>query len=834
MRFGQTLRVAVYPPFKDHYIDYAKLKSLLREGQQPDDAADEWTDEDEQRFCDEIFNVQLEKVARFQQQQFDSLKSRVESAFDKLKDLAPPDTATAHDDHDKGKRVDDGNAAAAAAAAAAEQGGGQSQGQTQTQTQTEDVSPERLSQLERELDSITQDIKELKKYSSVNYTGFLKIVKKHDRKRGDRYRVRPMMQLSLSQRPFNSEKGYAPLLSKLSIMYFAIRQHLEGGADGQLPDLETGGETRNGERYTAHRFWVHPDNLLEVKTLILRHLPTLVYSDSTAKEADGNDAPAVTSIYLDSKSFGLYGQQVSRQPEASSSIRLRWYGQLSDKPDIYVEQKTVDASGNSEEARFAIKEKYVKAFLDGEYAMDKSVQKMQRQSLPAEEIAAFQKTVHGIQELIGREGLSPVLRANYVRTAFQSPADGRVRILIDTDLAFIREDALDADRPCRDPGDWHRADVDSGNMSYPFGHLSRADVSRFPYAVLELKLREDPSRPRHHSRPSWVEDLMSSHLVHPVPRFSKLVHGVASLFEDYVNDLPFWLSDLETDIRKDPQEAFEAEERRRSQRADDVMAVGSLIGAGGRSAASYRASKSSPVARSYLEDRMAADARSQQRQQQQSAAVAAAEARTTPEEGGEDAAAAAAPAAAAGTAPAGSADRGYGTLSSVMPSFSLSRYAVFRRSQQEQQRSGLPEGVVEPAEWIKNAGELKIEPKVWLANERTFLKWQHICILQGSLALALYSAAGEGTVAEAMAIVYTVLAAFSGLWGYHMLRARRAMIVERSGKDFDNMLGPVVLSLGLMAALVFNFVFQYKAAAQRWRDGHDDVNQTVILDELKT
>lgn len=224
MRFGRTLRDAVYGPWKGQYIDYGKLKGLLHEDKVDEDGSLAWTEEDENRFCDEIFNVQLDKVARFQQERVDALRQRVDAAFDKLKGLAPLPAADGEDDQ-----------AAAASLAAARA----------------DAAP-RLRELERELDDITTEVKELKKYSNINYTGFLKIVKKHDRKRGDRYKVRPMMQLSLAQRPFNSEQGYSPLLNKLSIMYFAIRQQLEGG--DQVPlDLESHAETHNGERYTAHK-----------------------------------------------------------------------------------------------------------------------------------------------------------------------------------------------------------------------------------------------------------------------------------------------------------------------------------------------------------------------------------------------------------------------------------------------------------------------------------------------------------------------------------------------------------------------------------------------------
>lgn len=217
MRFGRTLRESIYAPWKDKYIDYAKLKSLLREDVADDDRP--WTEDDETRFCEEIFNKQLEKVAEFQEQRFNALKERVDSAFEKLKELAPVESTE-----------DDGTI---------------SKGE---------ISASRLRALESELDDITNEVRELKKYSNINYTGFLKIIKKHDRKRGDRYRVRPMMQLSLAQRPFNSETGYSPLLNKLSIMYFAIRQQLEEGGDQPPPlDLESQGETHNGERYTAHK-----------------------------------------------------------------------------------------------------------------------------------------------------------------------------------------------------------------------------------------------------------------------------------------------------------------------------------------------------------------------------------------------------------------------------------------------------------------------------------------------------------------------------------------------------------------------------------------------------
>ncbi|KAI1494638.1 VTC domain-containing protein [Biscogniauxia mediterranea] len=748
MRFGKTLRESIYPPWKDHYIDYSKLKSLLREGTKEDEDVP-WTEEDENRFSDEIFNVQLEKVAQFQAKTMSNLKERAEAAFEKLKDMAPSD--------DQSKS---------------------------------DVTSARLKELKNELDAITNEVKELKRYSSINYTGFLKIVKKHDRKRGDRYKVRAMMRVSLASQGFNSEQAYSPLLTKLSLMYYAINQNLdEGEQQQQQPlDLEHQEEVHNGERYTAHKFWVHPDNLLEVKTAILRHLPALVYSQQSAKELDGNEDPKITSLYFDNSKFDLYGKKVNHKADASS-LRLRWYGQLSAKPDIVLEQKIIYENGTSDEKKFKIKDKYIKQFLDGEYKMEKSAQKMERQGQAADAVDSFKNTAEEIQNFILSNKLEPVLRANYTRTAFQKPADDRVRISIDTDIAFIREDTLDRDRPCREPEEWHRRDIDNSNMTYPFENMNQSEVSRFPFAVLEIKLREEEGR----KRPRWIEDLMVSHLVYAAPKFSKFVHGVASLFEDYVNNLPFWLSDLETDIRKDPQTAHDEEEQRKAQRAEDAQAVGSFLGT---KTGSYKPAASSPVGKSYLSERAAMDARA--------AGTSSASARGQREGEAEDE-----EGEANGAGPA----RSYGTLESVFPGFSLSRYARAKR-----QKAQLPEGVTKPEVWIKNAGPLQIEPKVWLANERTFLKWQHICVLLGTLALSLYTAAGKNFVAECMGIAYIAIAVMAGLWGYNMLEKRRVMIRERSGKDFDNMVGPLAVSVALMVALVLNFVFAYRAAFERLND----------------
>lgn len=185
---------------------------------------------------------------------------------------------------------------------------------------------------------------------------------------------------------------------------------------------------------------------------------------------------------------------------------MRWYGQLSANPELVIEHKTIHGNGSMEEKRFPIKEKYVQPFIKGDYSMEKSVQKMERQGQPEARVNTFKSTVTDIQAFIKEHDLQPVLRANYTRTAFQKPLDDKVRISIDTNVAFIREDAFDPERPCRDPDSWHRADVDNSNMVYPFPNVNRGEISLFPYAILEIKVREDGVNKK---QPKWIEDLMA-------------------------------------------------------------------------------------------------------------------------------------------------------------------------------------------------------------------------------------------------------------------------------------------------------------------------------------
>ncbi|KAJ5833112.1 hypothetical protein N7474_001423 [Penicillium riverlandense] len=754
MRFGKTLRNAVYPPWKGKYIDYAKLKTLLREhdvtGEDASDSEDsQWTEQDEEKFVQELINVQLDKVNAFQSETSKQLRERTSACELKLRPLAPD--AEQEDLDAQKKRI---------------------------------IASEVL----HELDSITKEINELEKYSRINFTGFLKAAKKHDRKRGARYRVKPLLQVRLSQLPFNSE-DYSPLLHRLSVMFSFVRETLSQAPAQRDPADRVFGQ----DSYSSYKFWVHEDNVLEVKTYILRQLPVLIYNPGTSKDLDTlAEDPTITSLYFDNPHFDLYNQKVARAPEAGS-LRLRWTGQLKDKPTIFLEKKIVTDDDSSREVKVQLKEKHVKEFLEGEYHLDKKVHRMEDmgngESAQAE---ALKSNVEELQSFIKENDLQPMLRANYTRTAFQIPGDDRIRISLDTDLALIREDSLDSERPCRDPADWHRADLDDASMRYPFSAVRTGEIVRFPHALLEIKLRGKA----HNAE--WISDLMASHLVKDAPRFSKFVHGIAQLFEDHVNSFPFWLGELENDIHRDPETAFQEEQERLARRAEDDMAVGSFLGTGSPAG---RPIIGSPYRR-YSE----VGSPSTVRRPSGPAEPRAVPSRPSiPEIRPQEPEVRAKP-----TEVPAKVSR----FTSMLPSFGSTRLAG------REAAVALPPGVRHPGTWIKDSGPVRVETKVWLANQRTFIKWLHVSILLSSLSLGLYNAAGKhNRIAQALAVVYTFFALFAAAWGWFMYVKRARLISQRSGKDLDNMFGPIVVCIGLAVALVLNFVFKYSSMLEQNR-GH--------------
>ena len=257
-----------------------------------------------------------------------------------------------------------------------------------------------------------------------------------------------------------------------------------------------------------------------------------------------------------------------KKTEGAEAIRLRWYGGI-DADTIYVERKThrEDWTGEkSVKARFAIKERDVNSYLNGDLTVESIFEKMRKDRKKSkEEIAELEQLAREVQYRNITRNLVPVVRSFYNRTAFQLPGDARVRISLDTELSMIREDNLDG--RTRSGTNWRRTDI---GIDFPFDQLPQEDIERFPYAILEVKLQTQAGQ----EPPEWIRELTASHLVEAVPLFSKFIHGTAKLQFDRIKLLPFWMPQMDVDIRKPVSHRFGIERPSQSQDAS-IDATGS-------------------------------------------------------------------------------------------------------------------------------------------------------------------------------------------------------------------------------------------------------------------
>ena len=103
---------------------------------------------------------------------------------------------------------------------------------------------------------------------------------------------------------------------------------------------------------------------------------------------------------------------------------------------------------------------------------------------------------------------------------------------------------------------------------------------------------------------------------------------------------------------------------------------------------------------------------------------------------------------------------------------------------------------------------IKVEPKVFFANERTFLAWLHMAVTLASVSLAICAFAEKndwgvvyGLVLMPVAIAFCVYA----LWLY---LKRAGMIRRKDPGPYDDPWGPAVLSSLLGISIVVNFAMK--------------------------
>ena len=105
---------------------------------------------------------------------------------------------------------------------------------------------------------------------------------------------------------------------------------------------------------------------------------------------------------------------------------------------------------------------------------------------------------------------------------------------------------------------------------------------------------------------------------------------------------------------------------------------------------------------------------------------------------------------------------------------------------------------------------IKIEPKVFFANERTFLAWLHLSIILAGASIAILAFAEDDSNPASQLYGVILLPCAIAFIVYSMFQySRRAyMIRNRHPGPYEDTVGPTVLGIMLMLSIVAQFALK--------------------------
>mmetsp|Transcript_24083 Transcript_24083/g.27873 ORF Transcript_24083/g.27873 Transcript_24083/m.27873 type:complete len:739 (+) Transcript_24083:181-2397(+) len=372
-----------------------------------------------------------------------------------------------------------------------------------------------ISNFEKKADEIATNFLTLEKYVNINFMGFHKILKKHDKY----CPANPCKTFYINRMHSQAwvRGDYSDVVVRLSAIYTALRNDQVG---------EENTDPSQSFLRSTTKYWIKTEHVSKVKYAILKHLPVFVFGKGAEAESDSQ---LTNSVYLDNDQLELYHARLDKGPGALA-LRLRWYG-AGEPAVVFPERKTHRDKWIGEvsmKERFMIKEKEVQQILTNTYPIEEKKKQMILKGASQEEADEWECLVREITQVINTKQLVPTMRTQYTRTAFQIPFDATVRISLDTNLCMISERGYDL----KNGAVWHRD---------PNQTLKHNEITRFPHAVLEIKLelKSENSMP-----PKWVSDLHNSGMLYEVHKLSKFIHGCAVMLPEDVRSVPYWVDDV--------------------------------------------------------------------------------------------------------------------------------------------------------------------------------------------------------------------------------------------------------------------------------------------------
>lgn len=242
---------------------------------------------------------------------------------------------------------------------------------------------------------------------------------------------------------------------------------------------------------------------------ISEHLPVVRYKN---EEGIPQNWTFIRSVYLDNENYELYSERLQKKPN-SITLRYRKYDNMN---QIFLERKK--HSNELDENSVSTKERVVVINPDN-------------QDFPLE--------IGGLSgnfwDTIQSRKLLPSLGISYSRISF---GDEKTRVCFDNNIYFhmLPENILNCSKK-------NITDI----VNFPIKLENSKDDKRFHFGILEVKITSTDDEPT--NLPEWIEQMIISEWIIPVPKLSKFLTASYYLFDNQINILfpnqsPYWIPQI--------------------------------------------------------------------------------------------------------------------------------------------------------------------------------------------------------------------------------------------------------------------------------------------------
>ncbi|KAF1797092.1 VTC domain-containing protein [Mucor lusitanicus] len=358
------------------------------------------------------------------------------------------------------------------------------------------------------LTDILADISDLTKFTRLNFKALEKLIEQHDQLTGTNRR--PLLVEVCRTRPLDSQR-FDGILVQVSSLLDTCRGRLD-------QDNNSMATKPNRKDYINARYWIHQDNVTEVKAILLFNLP--IFGNDSYEQSER----AMSYVYLDNDSFDEYTAQL-QSDDGAELITCRWSGDIQSASQVFVERHVFVKGGFSTQEGIAIDKQRLDDFiLTRNYSAEAYAQDLNNVGFDQNYVDSSYTVAKSIQSAIIDKRLRPKLRIHFNRLLFEAPHDKTLSVSLDNNVTLN----VTSDEPSKEWLHGNDAITDKRHV--------------FPHAVLETRMLDK-------APPEWLSRLLESKLVYEVPRFSICLHGVALFWSPQLPLLPWWLSQIDIDIR---------------------------------------------------------------------------------------------------------------------------------------------------------------------------------------------------------------------------------------------------------------------------------------------